>query len=754
MKNLLFIDTETTGLPSNYDLDYSNTNNWPRLVQIAWLLYNEEGVLLETSNFIIEPEGFDIPQEAIEIHKINNEKAINEGEELVIVLFKFLEVLSKSNFLIGHNINFDEKVVGCELFRKHFDISKLSLITKFCSMKNETVIKFCDLNGKRPTLNELYNKLFRENIANTHDALSDVNATSKCYFELTERGIIQLNKNSSTNISNINIIKPPQKKSNLTDWHSKDAIKNQINELPIVSSLKQTFKFENRNTINNNKNYEYDYCDDDNFNCDEDGFDESMLESIRDYEDDVNSYEYELEINVELKKQLDVFSLNWRKRFNEIVILNKNISIGKQIDKYYFLNANTGEFLSMDFFELIFVINDNTVIVKKDGKFGMMDSLLNIILPIDYSQITNYENTFFILLKFDTSNYILTGPKNTRYQLYHVNRFFILDSEYEEFSYFGHGLFKVKRINDHFNLMNVRGEHLFENSFFEVCSLDSRCPEYLIGKDRYTISIYKFNNDDNTILKLSVIQADDIFFQTYDKNGKLILKISKGEKRGLIDIQGNILTECIYQNFEYLTDVNLIKISSESGYHKKIYGLLDLNYKLVLPCEFTEIAPFLNGKSIVKVNGKVQIINLKGEIINNKKFEFASHVNENCMAFIGGNIETIRVGFIFKDNMKISYLSLGFLDNSGNIFLEEKWNLYYFKEILKKNICDEMLIYILTTLKDSINKYISFDQNCHSYTLFTEQILKSSFNINYNEIDYIIKEIKSGNVEKVKSKIF
>ena len=132
MKNLLFIDTETTGLPSNYDLDYSNTNNWPRLVQIAWLLYNEEGVLLETSNFIIEPEGFDIPQEAIEIHKINNEKAINEGEELVIVLFKFLEVLSKSNFLIGHNINFDEKVVSKKLgsLNRKNSTSNLSMIIK------------------------------------------------------------------------------------------------------------------------------------------------------------------------------------------------------------------------------------------------------------------------------------------------------------------------------------------------------------------------------------------------------------------------------------------------------------------------------------------------------------------------------------------------------------------------------------------------------------------------------------------------
>lgn len=44
---------------------------------------------------------------------------------------------------------------------------------------------------KYPKLQELYAKLFGENFTDAHDALADIRATKKCYFELIERGIIK-----------------------------------------------------------------------------------------------------------------------------------------------------------------------------------------------------------------------------------------------------------------------------------------------------------------------------------------------------------------------------------------------------------------------------------------------------------------------------------------------------------------------------------------------------------------------------------
>src|SRR5688572_3519575 len=66
----LIFDTETTGLPKNYDAPLSDSDNWPRCIQIAWQLHDAQGYLMEAKNLIIKPEGFDIPFNAVQIHGI------------------------------------------------------------------------------------------------------------------------------------------------------------------------------------------------------------------------------------------------------------------------------------------------------------------------------------------------------------------------------------------------------------------------------------------------------------------------------------------------------------------------------------------------------------------------------------------------------------------------------------------------------------------------------------------------------------
>lgn len=56
----IIFDTETTGLPRDYNAPMSDVDNWPRLVQIAWQLHDAKGKLLSNHNYIIRPEGFTI----------------------------------------------------------------------------------------------------------------------------------------------------------------------------------------------------------------------------------------------------------------------------------------------------------------------------------------------------------------------------------------------------------------------------------------------------------------------------------------------------------------------------------------------------------------------------------------------------------------------------------------------------------------------------------------------------------------------
>ena len=78
----LIYDTETTGLPSNWKAPLTDSENWPRLVQLAWQLHDVNGKLLSRGNKIVKPDGFTIPFTSSKIHGITTERAEAEGHLL------------------------------------------------------------------------------------------------------------------------------------------------------------------------------------------------------------------------------------------------------------------------------------------------------------------------------------------------------------------------------------------------------------------------------------------------------------------------------------------------------------------------------------------------------------------------------------------------------------------------------------------------------------------------------------------------
>jgi DNA polymerase III subunit epsilon len=187
----LFFDTETTGLPKNWKAPVNDVNNWPRLVQLAYLVYDEKGNQINSGNHIIKPDGYIIPQAASDIHRISHEKAMIEGEDLIDVLQLFENLIQQSEFLIAHNMNFDEKIIGAEFIRCHMN-NILTTKKRICTMASTT--NFCGLEGpygyKWPKLSELHYKLFRHHFDEAHDASVDIQATAKCFWELRDRKLI------------------------------------------------------------------------------------------------------------------------------------------------------------------------------------------------------------------------------------------------------------------------------------------------------------------------------------------------------------------------------------------------------------------------------------------------------------------------------------------------------------------------------------------------------------------------------------
>ena len=191
----LFFDTETTGLPRSWKAPESDLNNWPRLVQIAWLQYDTMEKQVSKNSYIIKPDGFSIPSDATKVHGISTQRAEKEGIVLKRVLNEFSSILNKSRFLVTHNMDFDKKVVGAEFLRIGIK-NNLSEIQKICTMQLST--NFCKIRGglygyKWPSLPELHMSLFKSPFEESHDALADATTCAKCFFELRKKGVININ---------------------------------------------------------------------------------------------------------------------------------------------------------------------------------------------------------------------------------------------------------------------------------------------------------------------------------------------------------------------------------------------------------------------------------------------------------------------------------------------------------------------------------------------------------------------------------
>ena len=187
----LFFDTETTGLPRSWKAPVHDLSNWPRLVQLAYLLYDNSGNLVLSADHIIKPEDFTIPVSASSIHGITHERACREGAPLTEVLSEFFGYLDQSEILVAHNMSFDENIVGAE-FLRHNMPNVITSKNRICTMLKTT--HFCKLDGpygyKWPKLSELHYILFQSGFAEAHNASVDIQATAKCFWELRKRGII------------------------------------------------------------------------------------------------------------------------------------------------------------------------------------------------------------------------------------------------------------------------------------------------------------------------------------------------------------------------------------------------------------------------------------------------------------------------------------------------------------------------------------------------------------------------------------
>jgi DNA polymerase III epsilon subunit-like protein len=208
MTKILIFDTETTGLPKSYTINYNVLNLWPYIVQFSYIIYDcESKCLIKIKDNIIQvPKEINISDECINIHGITNELSQNQGIPVEVAIKEFMQDLKTVNLVVAHNMEFDLNLLKVEIMRKVSEnlidsekkepyLKYLNVLSKemnyYCTMQNS--IQLCNIKriskkGKEytkfPKLSELHEKLFQIIPNNLHNSLNDVLVCLRCFYKL------------------------------------------------------------------------------------------------------------------------------------------------------------------------------------------------------------------------------------------------------------------------------------------------------------------------------------------------------------------------------------------------------------------------------------------------------------------------------------------------------------------------------------------------------------------------------------------
>lgn len=196
MTTIVF-DTETTGLPKNkWRSALQGPANWPDLVSICWLVYDDDWDLVRKEYHVVRPQGWTIPAEASAVHGITQADAEASGEPLAAVLGRFAEDLKTAGRLVAHNMLFDKNVVqGAYKWRLGVEPAEFWPAAEFCTMEASRNLlclpwKSPQTPGKPtsfkpPRLSELWTYAFSGTPQpEAHNSEGDALATAAIYMKL------------------------------------------------------------------------------------------------------------------------------------------------------------------------------------------------------------------------------------------------------------------------------------------------------------------------------------------------------------------------------------------------------------------------------------------------------------------------------------------------------------------------------------------------------------------------------------------
>jgi DNA polymerase-3 subunit epsilon len=198
--NTLLFDTETTGLVKDR-LDATHAKQ-PMPIQIGMKLDAVNRREMLAANYMMVPQGWTMDAKASEITGLTDDFASEFGTHFITGVEFFLDAVRNAEILVAHNAKFDVTVmrratyVYCDMVGEEY-VDPFKDKTIICTMLAAiNIVKAPHRNGgkmrgewKWPKLEECIKYFFNEKLEGAHDALVDVRATGRLYYELLDMGV-------------------------------------------------------------------------------------------------------------------------------------------------------------------------------------------------------------------------------------------------------------------------------------------------------------------------------------------------------------------------------------------------------------------------------------------------------------------------------------------------------------------------------------------------------------------------------------
>jgi DNA polymerase III subunit epsilon len=194
----LFYDTETTGLPLFHEP--SEDPRQPHIVQIGAVLVDlDTRKQLASIDLTVRPHDWLIPDDVAKIHGITTEQALDVGVAELIALEAFTALWLRSDVRIGHNEQFDARIVRIGLHRFANEIHATNaeewragraectqqLATPILKLPPTDKMRAVGrTHHKSANLREAYKHFYGSDLQNAHSAMADAQACQYVYFAI------------------------------------------------------------------------------------------------------------------------------------------------------------------------------------------------------------------------------------------------------------------------------------------------------------------------------------------------------------------------------------------------------------------------------------------------------------------------------------------------------------------------------------------------------------------------------------------